>query len=222
MRFRLSSIARLFAKKKPSPFIVLVITALIFMGAAMLIFAELVDRQKIMMSAAEEDALWAAYQLDRETLKLRNSLMLLKDDFSDERLKEARVRFDILYSRVNVLEKGQLRVLFDRLDNADQLMASLKSGVAEIDHLLFIDKSSINIEILLNKTNFLLKETEDSVLSTLTSRSKNKVKQRNDSLELFLYLGSLIALLTITMFFIIVMLFKQLKITKKSLKILKN
>ena len=216
MRFRLPFIARLFGNNKPSSFIVLVVTALIFMGAAMLIFAELVDRQKIMLSAAEEDALWAAYQLDRETLKLRNSLMLLEDDFSDERLKDARVRFDILYSRVNVLEKGQLRVLFDRLDNADQLMASLKIGIAEIDRLLFIDKSSINIEILLNKTNFLLKETEDSVLSTLTSRSKNKVKQRNDSLELFLYLGSLIALLTITMFFIIVMLFQQLKIAKKS------
>lgn len=201
---------------KSSSFLLLAVAAFIFMGAAILIFTELVDRQKVMLSAVEEDALWAAYQLDRETLKLRNSLKLLEDDFSDERLNEARMRFDILYSRVNILEKGQLRVLFDRLDNADQLMKTLKSEVTEIDHLLFIDKSSINIEDLLDKSNFLLKETEGVVLSTLTSRSKNKVEQRNNSLALFLYLGSLIALLTITMIFIIVMLFKQLKVAKKS------
>lgn len=203
-------------QKKSSPFLLLAVAAFIFMGAAILIFTELVDRQKIMLSAVEEDALWAAYQLDRETLKLRNSLKLLEDDFSDDRLNEARMRFDILYSRVNILEKGQLRVLFDRLDNSDQLMKTLKSEVTEIDRLLFVEKSLINIENLLDRSNFLLKETEGVVLSTLTSRSKNKVEQRGDSLALFLYLGSLIALLTITMFFIIVMLFNQLKIAKKS------
>lgn len=216
MRFRFFSIGKVLGTKRASPFILLAVTALIFMGAAMLIFAELVDRQKIMLSAVEEDALWAAYQLDRETLKLRNSLNLLEDDFSEARLNDARIRFDILYSRVNVLAKGQLRVLFDRLDNSDELMATLQSEIAAIDQLLFIDKSLVNVEKLLEKSNFLLKETEGVVLSTLASRSKNKVKQRNDSLGLFLYLGSLIALLTITMMIIIIMLFKQLKVAKES------
>ncbi len=182
----------------------------------MLIFAELVDRQKMMMSAVEEDALWAAYQLDRETLKLRNSLKLLEDDLTKERLDEARTRFDILYSRVNVLEKGQLRVLFDRLDNSAEMMTVLKDEMVEIDRLLFTDKPFIDVSLLLNKSNYLLKKTEDVVLATLASRSRDKVKQRSDTLGLFLYLGSLIALLTITMFFIIIMLFKQLKVTKKS------
>ena len=216
MSFRLSPIVRVLGNKGSSPFVLLVVTALIFMGAAMLIFTELVDRQKIMLSAVEEDALWAAYQLDRETLKLRNSLNLLEDDFSESRLNDAQVRFDILYSRVNVLAKGQLRVLFDRLDNAEELMTTLQSEVTEIDQLLFVDKSLIDVKKLLEKSNFLLKETEGVVLSTLASRSKNKVQQRKDSLGLFLYLGSLIALLTITMMIIIVMLFKQLKVAKES------
>lgn len=216
MVFRFSSIGKVLGTKRTSPFVVLAVTALIFMGAAMLIFTELVDRQKIMLSAVEEDALWAAYQLDRETLKLRNSLNLLEDDFSESRLNDAQVRFDILYSRVNVLAKGQLRVLFDRLDNAEELMTTLQSEVTEIDQLLFVDKSLIDVKKLLEKSNFLLKETEGVVLSTLASRSKNKVQQRKDSLGLFLYLGSLIALLTITMMIIIVMLFKQLKVAKES------
>ena len=216
MEFRFFSIGKVLGTKRTSPFVILAVTALIFMGAAMLIFAELVDRQKIMLSAVEEDALWAAYQLDRETLKLRNSLNLLEDDFSESRLNDAQVRFDILYSRVNVLAKGQLRVLFDRLDNAEELMATLQSEITAIDQLLFVDKSLIDVKKLLEKSNFLLKETEGVVLSTLASRSKHKVQQREDSLGLFLYLGSLIALLTITMMIIIVMLFKQLKVAKES------
>lgn len=216
MRFIFLPVTKVIKNKKSSSFILLVIAALLFMGAAMLIFAELVERQKIVMSAVEEDALWAAYQLDRETLKLRSSLKLLEDDFTNERLVDARTRFDILYSRINVLEKGQLRVLFDRLDNSDALMKTLKHEVADIDQLLFRDQSLINVQLLINKSNVLLKETEGVVLSTLASRSREKVKQRNDTLGLFLYLGSLIALLTITMTFIIIMLFKQLKVARES------
>ncbi|WP_148039909.1 hypothetical protein, partial [Marinomonas rhizomae] len=182
----------------------------------MLIFKELVERQKIVMSAVEEDALWAAYQLDRETLKLRNSLKLLEDDFSEKRLSDARIRFDILYSRVNVLEEGQLRVLFDRLENSVEMMAVLQREMADIDRLLFINKSFIDVGLLLVKSDGLLSKTESIVLATLASRSKDKVKQRNDTLGLFIYLGSLIALLTITMAFIILMLFKQLEVAKKS------
>ena len=108
--------------KQSSPFIILVFLAFVFMSAAVLMFTELVERQKMIMSAVEEDALWAAYQLDREALKFSNALSLLHDDFTDERLENARSRFDILYSRVNILEKGQLRVLFDRLKNSDQIL----------------------------------------------------------------------------------------------------
>ncbi|RBP80617.1 signal transduction histidine kinase [Marinomonas rhizomae] len=216
MRFSKSSIVSAYDKKKLSSFLLLVVAALIFMGASMLIFKELVERQKIVMSAVEEDALWAAYQLDRETLKLRNSLKLLEDDFSEKRLSDARIRFDILYSRVNVLEEGQLRVLFDRLENSVEMMAVLQREMADIDRLLFINKSFIDVGLLLVKSDGLLSKTESIVLATLASRSKDKVKQRNDTLGLFIYLGSLIALLTITMAFIILMLFKQLEVAKKS------
>jgi signal transduction histidine kinase/CheY-like chemotaxis protein len=216
MHIRLASIMKIFGSKKTSPFIILVMATLIFIGAAVLIFSELVERQKMIMSAVEEDALWAAYQLDRETLKLRNAFKLLEDDFSEDRLNDARTRFDILYSRVNVLEKGQLRILFDRLENSEEMMAVLQREMVDIDHLLFMDKALIDVELLLRKSDYLLKKTESVVLATLAARSKDKVEQRSDTLGLFLYLGSLIALLTITMFFIIVMLFKQLKVAKQS------
>ncbi|MCW8356650.1 hypothetical protein N5P32_12365 [Marinomonas pontica] len=100
-------------------------------------FFELVDRQKVIMSAVEEDALWASYQLDRESLKLRNALKLLEEDFNEGRLDEARMRFDILYSRIHVLETGQLNDIFSRLPDSETLLSFLQSKMAEMDVLLF-------------------------------------------------------------------------------------
>jgi signal transduction histidine kinase/DNA-binding response OmpR family regulator len=216
MRFHFLPVFNKIADRQFSPFFVLVFSAVIFMGASVLIFSELVDRQKIIMSAVEEDAMWAAYQLDREALKLRSALDLLSDGFTDERLANARTRFDILYSRVHILEKGQLRMLFDRLENSDELLAFFKMKIATIDHLLFLNKREVDVALLINEVDELSKKIENAVLETVAFRSEEKVKQRNDSLGLFLYLGSLIALLTITMIFIILMLFKQLKVARES------
>ena len=88
--------------------------------------------------------------------------------------------------------------------------------MSEIDRVLFSSKETIDVDFLLHESNELLKNIESTVVETVAFRSKEKVVQRNDSLGLFLYLGSLIALLTITMMFIIVMLFRQLKVVRES------
>ena len=216
MRSRTAPILRRFGVNKTSPILLLVMAAFIFLGASVLIFFELVDRQKIIMSAVEEDALWAAYQLDRETLKLKSTLKLLEDDFTEERLDEAKLRFDILYSRIHVLESGQLYVLFKRLPEYESLLFFLQEKMQEMELLLYRGDVALIIPEVLKKSDQMLKETEVIVHKTLASRSLEKVQQRKDALKLFIELGSLIALLTFTMVFIIAMLFKQLKITKKS------
>ncbi|WP_147270562.1 hypothetical protein [Marinomonas foliarum] len=161
-----------------------------------MIFFELVDRQKVIMSAVEEDALWAAYQLDRESLKLKSTLKLLEDEFTEERLEEAKLRFDILYSRIHVLEAGELHVLFKRLPEYESLLLFLQEKMLEIERLLFNEGNATIVADILIKSDEMLKETESIVHKTLASRSVEKVQQRKDALGLFIELGSLIALLT--------------------------
>ncbi|WP_222863115.1 ATP-binding protein [Marinomonas sp. IMCC 4694] len=212
----MSALVKATGRRRISPLILLVIAACIFMGASALMFFELVDRQKMILSAVEEDALWASYQLDRETLKLRNSLKLLEDGFTQERLDDAMIRFDILYSRLHVFETGQLRVLFDRLPGSGEMLDFMQVKMEKMDGLLFTDNAIANIGLILKESELMQKKTEMVVLESLALRSKGKVEERNNTLGLFFYLGSLIALLTVTVVFIIVMLFKQLKITKES------
>ncbi|MCB5160540.1 ATP-binding protein [Marinomonas algarum] len=207
-----------FSDRKNSAFIALVVAACIFMGASALIFAQVVEHQKSMMSAAEEDALWASYQLDREALKLKNALQLLQDGFTSQRLDEAMVRFDILYSRIHIIETGQLRDLFDKMPQFEGALITLQNTMSNMDEDLFSEKGVKNIPTLIAGSALVQKQTELLVLESLASRSAEKVSDREDSLGLFLYLGFLIACLTFTMVFIIAMLFRQLGMAKASYK----
>ena len=202
--------------KKPSSIVVFVSAAVIFMVAAMSIFYELVERQKVIMSAVEEDALWASYQLDREALKLRNALILYKDVRSASRLEEAKSRFDILYSRLNVIKHGQLRQVFLRLPNSAEVIEIVTNKLDKMDSLLFIENGPVEIETLLTDSNQILATTESIVLDTLAIRSVEKVQRREVSYDLFIKLASLIGLLTITVMFIIYLLFRQLHLARES------
>jgi signal transduction histidine kinase len=95
-----------------------------------------------------------------------------------------------------------------------------------MDGLLFVETVKSNIGILSKESDLLLDKTERLVLDVLALRSAEKVKHRNDSLDLFIYLTTLISLLTITMAIIVFMLFKQLKVVNisygKSIKLTKE
>ncbi|BFM48042.1 ATP-binding protein [Marinomonas sp. THO17] len=202
--------------KKPSPILIFVSAAVIFMAAAMGIFYELVERQKVIMSAVEEDALWASYQLDREALRLRNSLTLYKDVSNESRLEEARNRFNILYSRLNVIKFGQLREMFLRQPNSAEVIEIVTKKLDKMDALLFADTNPVDIDTLLTDSNQILSTTETIVLDTLAIRSAEKVERRAVSYDLFIKLAGLIALLTITVMVIIYLLFRQLHLARES------
>ena len=226
MSFYFSSSLKCIKNKKLSPFLILVIAAVIFMCATIMTFTQLFERQNLIMSVVEEDALWASYQLDREALKLRDALKLLDASFSEGRLKEAKLRFDILYSRVNILEKSKLNVLFYRMPSWSENFIYFYEKLKYMDSLIFAETVKLNVGILFKESDLLLDKTERLVLDVLALRSAEKVNQRNDSLDLFIYLSTLISLLAITTAIIVFMLFKQLKVVNvsygKSIKLTKE
>lgn len=192
-----------------------------FLVVSILIFFELFQRQKLVLSAAEEDALWASYQLDREALKLNNALMLLKYDINEEKIEEARLRFDILYSRINLIKQGQLGILFNRIPDSEMLLSDTEKKLQDMDPLLFDDDDIFSVAAisdLIEQSSLLLKRTENIVFEILTIRSADKVQHRNESIDLFVTLSTLLAVLTVTIMFIIYMLFKQLKEVRLSYK----
>lgn len=200
---------------------VLVGTAAIFLVTVVLLYVQLLERQEALLSAAEEDALWASYQLDREALKFRNSVRLLVDSNSDtqrlDRLDEAQLRFDILYSRLNIISAGQLKELFNQLPDADATRRSMRQHLDVIDGLLFVDDpNQIDKQKVSDHVEQLLQITESVVFNALERRSTKKVNERRQMETLYRYLGVLVGALTLIMLVIIGMLFRQVIMSVRS------
>lgn len=209
-------------KNKYGPVLgILVGAAAIFLVVVVLLYIHLLDRQEALLSAAEEDILWHSYQLDREALKFRNSVRLWADAHSNaeklKRLDEAQLRFDILYSRLNILSAGQLRELFNELPNAEKYRADLRNQLDAIDVELFAaDPNAIDQKNLSNQVEQLLEISEDVVFKALERRSADKVSERESMATLYRYLGILVSALTLIMVMIIGMLVRQVRISIRS------
>ncbi|XGA79799.1 response regulator [Halomonas sp. CH40] len=74
-----------------------------------------------------EDALWASYQLDRELQDVRIALLKATPDS----LAELTLAYDILYSRLRVIERGQVAELIHRVElrghSIDTMLADIKA-----------------------------------------------------------------------------------------------
>ncbi|WP_417310543.1 ATP-binding protein [Devosia sp.] len=93
------------------------------------LFSTLNERSRAQIDAAREDTVWAAYQLDRETARLRDALQSFpqKTDVDD-----VTQRYDILYSRTSTLTHGQLAERFSADNELAPLAETVRSGIISL------------------------------------------------------------------------------------------
>ncbi|KQR71599.1 ATP-binding protein [Rhizobium sp. Leaf341] len=78
----------------------------LLLGLVML-FTDLSQKYSALHDGIRENALWSVYQLDREARRLHETVhvMLAEGAFTEPRIKALSTRFDILYSRMDILDK---------------------------------------------------------------------------------------------------------------------
>ncbi len=97
---------RTVSRKVGASIAALTFLSIMLASAIIAMFLGLVDRQAAMTQSVRENALWAAYQADREASQLRESL-------ARHDLAGAELHYDILYSRVALIGSGQYAVSFN-------------------------------------------------------------------------------------------------------------
>lgn len=175
----------------------LIAIALVLFAATGAMFATILQHEDKLKSAASEDALWVAYQLDREVLRLRAEVSNLAAYPGDPgRLDAVTLRFDILFSRLELLQHGevadiyrqtekladQAAIIHDTIQQMDQVMQAIVNGQAE--ELARFDEALDQLRRL----------TEAFVLTNNQARSENLHRDRAQLRQLYLWLASLILL----------------------------
>lgn len=139
--------------------------ALLFFIAAVVVVGLVLWRQDSLAQSVGGDTAWAAYKLDREAVQLRLALSQQEHD-QTAWASTLRLRFELMYSRVNLLRSGELAELLDSVPRAGAFMALIIELADVIDNHLYGDSFSLDSTTL---------RALDARLETLTGYSEELV-----------------------------------------------
>lgn len=182
------------------------------------IYYDISNRYTAMQSGIRENAMWSVYQLDREARNLVSelSVMIATGDIGLAAQKKLSTRYDILYSRMDMLGKAK----FERFFAVD---ASVAKQLEAIQHSVFgnvgifddIEKGvpASRASLVVADASFkdLIRNTEQLVSYTNNNLSTDRAQQREEVAALEMKSLILIGFLVLIVGAIIVTLRRQLR-----------
>nr|WP_300999947.1 ATP-binding protein [Halomonas sp.] len=110
------------------------VAALLFFTAALVVVGLAAWRQETLHRSVIGDAAWHAYKLDRDIVQLRSDLALQVG--TGRSLQSLRLRFELIYSRINLLHRGDISQILQQVPMASRLLPDLVVLMDDIDALL--------------------------------------------------------------------------------------
>lgn len=204
-------------RKASKATVVLQVFAAVLLVGLVAIFIVIANRYSTLQDGIRENALWSIYQLDREARKLHEAvhMAIVEKDASADALKLISNRYDILYSRMNILEEGTFDRRFGGDEDAGPAIDAIRTTIKEFEGVFDtylqtkamgaddLAKLDIALEPLLSNTENLLVYANNSV-------SSDRADARADLLSLQIKSAGLVALLVACLGFLIVSLRRQL------------
>ncbi|UTW10953.1 ATP-binding protein [Marinobacterium rhizophilum] len=196
----------------------LLCASLVCLLASLALFDTLVERQQVLFEVATEEALWSAYQIDRESLKLKNAISNYASRHDVEQLEDIEMRFEILYSRIGLLELGKLGESYQREAELAQRVAGFRTALNSMEAALpsLRQQERAGATALLAMATQLNESAEALIFKVLQLRSEQKTASRNEFYELLGYLGSMGTLLLCGIGAIITLLFRQMMLEQRA------
>jgi len=150
--------------------------------ALMAVGALTLQKQRALDDVLLEDAVWATFQLDRELKSLRISLL----NATPGTVADVKLNYDILYSRINVLQRGQVADLIQSVAVRDSNVDSLLERIKALDERV----SSLSASNLGDRRAGLLTTlqqiqvgTGDLILATNRHFARERQKRRESQIR---------------------------------------
>ena len=199
---------------------------LVALGA---IFTHLMLRQSRLQESVREDALWAVYQLDREARVLSQTIDHLGPItvISRNDLEALSLRYDILYSRLSVLEGAKYSRLFVNDEGFDSERKKVREFVLAMEPFFneIAKTGRANRNLLLPtdaKLTQLLVVTGDLLAYTNARLSAARADGRDELVKLQRLSAFVVMVLALTIGLLLFNLMRQLKTVKQAAGVLEN
>ena len=179
--------------------------SVILLVAIVWLFAGLDKRHRVVLESVREDALWAAYQTEREAGRL---VLALAEDQGAERWEIVSHRFDLLYSRSALMTSGTYALVFQE-GKLGQVSGQLTALIDEM--ALIIDAGHpARLDQLHDQALLAQRVAGDLLVAANAISAERRLQERRDLLSTHLGIGVSVAALTLALVLIVGLLALQL------------
>lgn len=197
-------------------FSVVLLVILIFL------YVDIAERQRSVRDGVRENAVWAVFQLDREVRELNTEIRLAKAGFQGSKadMKAIALRYDIVFSRADLLGQGHFQDFFVRDEEIRRESSEIQTIVRSLDPLLteINDAADIaaRLDLAANAVEGLADRSNHLLLTVNTVVSDNRSRQRADLTRLQTMSGFYVMLLVLSVGFLIFTLRRQIKAVRQA------
>ncbi|MGO3159074.1 MAG: hybrid sensor histidine kinase/response regulator, partial [Halomonadaceae bacterium] len=118
----------------PRRFKLVAIVAVLLFAAALVVATLAAWRQENLTQSLREDTSWVVYKLDRDAVQLLNHLLAVSHEpLTPAAHDELNLRFELLYSRITLLNEGEVSTLLHEIDAARELLSQIQQQLDVLD-----------------------------------------------------------------------------------------
>lgn len=120
----------------PRRFKLVAIIAVLLLAAALVVATLAAWRQENLTQSLREDTAWVVYKLDRDAVQLLNNLLAVTHEPPTPAVHdELNLRFELLYSRITLLNEGEVSTLLQEIDTARELLRQIQQQLDVLDSM---------------------------------------------------------------------------------------
>ena len=186
------------------------------------LYSNISSHQASQHDEIRENAIWSVFQLDREvhTLESELDIAVAGRDTSPRTLKKLSLRYDILYSRADLLKKSRFQDFFINDTEINDLSLSIRDAVFALDPFFYkleksptalfrMQRAEIPLDALAEQANKFLMVTNQVV-------SDNRAEVSDDIERLERQSAIYLILLLLSVVFLIFTLRRQLRAVREA------
>nr|WP_183324464.1 ATP-binding protein [Halomonas cerina] len=187
------------------------VAALLLLTAALVVVGLVAWRHDSLAESVGGDAAWHAYKLDRDAVEMR--IYLARPDLPENALEALRLRFELLYSRLTLLEQSDIRELLATIAGAASLVENIRQQLTELDELLSdLEGLSGGDKITLVSRLSALSAVTERLLIAINGRLAEAATREREHLQgLYALLMALILGMSLAAMLVVTFLFREVR-----------
>jgi signal transduction histidine kinase/DNA-binding response OmpR family regulator len=198
----------------PRRFKIVAIIAVLLFAAALVVATLSAWRQENLTQSLREDTAWVVYKLDRDAVQLLNHLLAATRETVDPDMHdELNLRFELLYSRMTLLNKGEVSNLLQEIPTARGLLQEIHRQLDLLDPMFepygVLEQLAVTeLEVELQS---LTRLTERLVIAINGYLAESATEERAQLSQLYKLLMALIIGMSLAAFLVIAFLIREMR-----------